>query len=399
MSFARRMEGVSESATLRLNAAVAEMKKNGMDVINLTAGEPDFNPPAEAQSAIQEAMRLNQSKYTPVAGIAELRSAIASRTNSQQPQVIAHGHSWSASNVLVTNGAKQAIFNALLSLVNPEDEVLFPAPYWLSYPEMTKIAGGVARVIPAEIGQGFKITPRQLQSSLTPRTRVFILNSPSNPTGAMYSRAELAALGEVIRSSPAGDRLWVISDEIYDRIILGEIPFCSFLQAAPHLHAQTITVNGLSKSAAMTGWRLGWSVAPEPLTQVMTALQGQCTSGVNSLAQSAALAVLKLPDASFLPIQERFKKRRSIALEILRQARTMELRVPDGAFYFFVGIRNYLKPGESPDGFAERVLKEARVALIPGGPFGAADFLRLSFATDEKNLEEGCQRLVRYLNS
>ena len=392
---ARRLDGVSESATLKLNAAVQALKAQGVDVVNLTAGEPDFNVPDAVKEALIEAVRANKSKYTPVAGIPELRQAVADKTNRQQPAMVAASGGWKSADVVVTNGGKQAIFNALMALLNPGDEVVIPSPYWLSYPEIVKLAGGKPKIVRTTVKAGLKMTPEQLKKALTPRTRAVILNSPSNPTGVMYSRAELAELGRVLEKFK---KCWVISDEIYDRIVFGEVPFCSFLEAAPSLRDRTVTVNGLSKSASMTGWRVGWSVAPQSLTQGMLTLQGQSTSGINALAQWASVAALKMSEEEFAGWVQSFRRRRDLTLEILRRAGRLELVSPQGAFYVFVGFGSYLRKGEDSMGFAERLLEGAKVAAVPGTPFGGPEFLRLSFATDEKTLREGCERIVRFLS-
>lgn len=393
----KRLDGVSESATLKLNATVQAMKAQGVNVVNLTAGEPDFFVPQAAKDAVEEAMKSNQSKYTPVAGIPELRAAVAAKTNAQQAEV-SKTDPWKASNVVVSNGGKQALFNTFLALLDAGDEVLIPSPYWLSYPEMVKIAGGIPKFIHAPFSQGFKIRPEQLKAALGPKVKMIVLNSPSNPTGAMYSKEEYAALAEVLLNTPGAEKIWVISDEIYDRIMLGDVPFCSFLNAAPELKNRTVTVNGMSKSAAMTGWRIGWSVAPEIVTQAIATLQGQSTSGINSLAQWASLAALKLPESDFADQVLHYKKRRDLVLEILKKASKMEVIPPGGAFYVFVGIGQYLRAGEDSIAFAQRLLEEAKVATVPGTPFGEPEFLRLSFASDEKSLQEGCTRIVNYLN-
>jgi aspartate aminotransferase len=397
---ARRLDGVSESATLKLNAAVQSMKAQGVDVVNLTAGEPDFNVPDAAKEAVLDALKANRSKYTPAAGIPELRQAIADKTNRQQP---AAGAPWKPSNVIVTNGGKQALFNAFLAMLDPGDEVLIPSPYWLSYPEMVKLAGGIPKFIHAPFEQGFKITPAQLRSALGPRdagaaskVKMLVLNSPSNPTGAMYTREEYAALGEVLESA---ENVWVISDEIYDRILLEKTPFCSFLEAAPKLRERVITVNGMSKSAAMTGWRIGWSVAPDSVTQGMSTIQGQSTSGINALAQYASVAALRLPESEFASQVESYRKRRDLCLELLGGASGLKLFKPAGAFYLFVGVGGCLRKGEDSLAFAERLLAAAKVAVVPGTPFGEPEFVRLSFATDERALREGCARLAGFARS
>jgi aspartate aminotransferase len=360
----------------------------------LSAGEPDFNVPDPIKQAVRDALDANKSKYTPAAGVPELRHAVADKTNKQQPAVVAAGGAWKSADVILTNGGKQAIFNAFQALLNPGDEVIIPAPFWLSYPEMVKLAGGKPKLVATSAASGFKITPQQLRRALGPKTKAVIFNSPSNPTGVMYSKAELAALGKEIEKSK---KCWVISDEIYDRIVFGEVPFCSFLEAAPQLRDRTITVNGLSKSAAMTGWRVGWSVAPQSITQGMLTLQGQSTSGINALVQWASVAALKMPEEAFAPWVQSFRRRRDLTLEILGKAGKLDLVSPQGAFYAFVGFGKYLRKGEDSMGFAERLLEGAKVAAVPGTPFGAPEFLRLSFATDEKSLKEGCERIVRFL--
>lgn len=397
-----RLLGVSESATLKLNATVQEMRAKGVDVINLTAGEPDFFVHEAGKKAVIDAVAANHSKYTPAAGLPELRKLIADKTNRQQPKV-SKAKPWTPGNVIVSNGGKQALFNAFLAILDPtgQDEVVIPSPYWLSYPEMVKIAGGVPRLVRAPFEQGFKLKPEQLESALTARTKAVLLNSPSNPTGVMYSQEELTQLGKVLERA-AREKcpdLWVISDEIYDRNVFGKTPFCSFLEAAPQLRDRTITVNGMSKSAAMTGWRVGWSVAGPELTQAMLTLQGQSTSGINALAQWASIAVLKVPEDEFRPQVESFRKRRDIALDILKKAGKIQVIEPEGAFYAFVGFGGFLRKGEDSLEFAQRLLEQAKVAVVPGTPFGEPEFVRLSFATDEESLREGCRRIVDYVET
>ena len=397
LQLSRRLDGVSESATLKLNAAVQAMKAQGVDVINLTAGEPDFQVPEAAKEAVVEAVKANRSKYTPAAGLPELRRLVAEKTNRQQPS-LSRSEPWKPADVVVTNGGKQALFNTFLALIDPGDEVIIPAPYWLSYPEMVKVAGGIPKFVQTSFEDGFKITPKQLRNALgTGRVKMVVLNSPSNPTGTVYLREEYAALGEVLLTTTGADGVWVISDEIYDRITFGRIPFCSFLEAVPALRNRTVTVNGMSKSAAMTGWRVGWSVASPLVTQGMITLQGQSTSGINALAQWASIATLQLPESAFASQIEIYRKRRDLALEILRKAGKIKVFTPEGAFYIFVGVGSSLKAGEESIGFAERLLEVAKVAVVPGTPFGEPEFVRLSFATDERSLLEGCRRLLDYI--
>jgi aspartate aminotransferase len=396
MKLSKRLSGIAESATLKLNAAVQAMKAQGVDVVNLTAGEPDFNVPESAKKAAIDAIQANKSKYTPVPGIPELRQAIAEKTNRQQPEIALQPQGvWKPEHVVVTNGGKQSLFNVFMAMIDPGDEVLIPSPYWLSYPEMVRIAEGTPRFIEAPISQDFKMTPDQLRAAIKAsrgRAKILILNSPSNPTGAVYSRAELKALGEVLKTTPEAKDLWVVSDEIYDRILFTQEPFCSFLSAVPEWAHQTITVNGMSKSAAMTGWRVGWTVAPKAITQALITLQGQCTSNINAPAQWASVAALKLPESEFASQVQSFMARRDLCLDILKKAGKMEIFAPSGAFYVFVGV------GEESISFAERLLEKAKVAVVPGTPFGAPQFIRLSIATDERSLREGCERIVKFLS-
>ncbi len=390
-----RLLGVSESATLKLNAQVQAMRARGEDVVNLTAGEPDFAVGEEVKDAVRKALDANKSKYTPAAGIPELREAIARKTALQQPSARAA----QASEVVVSNGGKQAIYNTFQAILNAGDEVIIPSPYWLSYPEMAKLAGAKPVFVKAGLKAEFKITPDALRKAITKKSRILVLNSPSNPTGAMYSRDELRALGEVLLEK-AASRMLVVSDEIYDQITYGPIEFCSFIEAAPKLQDRVITVNGLSKSGAMTGWRIGWSVAPKWITEGILTLQGQSTSGISSLSQAAAVRALSLPPSAFAPSLELYRRRRELMASMLSAEPKLQVFKPYGAFYLFLGIGELLKKGskgsEDSFGFAERLLTAERVAVVPGTPFGAKDFVRLSFASDEKSLEEGCRRILKF---
>jgi aspartate aminotransferase len=373
---------------------VNRMKQEGKVVFNLTAGEPDFPPPEEAKIAVREALDKNQSKYTPTAGIQELRELIAQKTNRQQP-ASALSRPWAAKDVVVANGGKQAIFNSIFALVDEGDEVIFGSPYWLSYPEMVKAAGGTSRVVSTTAESGYLMTPEQLKAAITPKTRLLILNSPSNPTGAVYPKATLQKLGAVLRSHP---EIWVLSDEIYDRIEFNRGSWCSFLDACPELRDRTVTVNGLSKSGAMTGWRVGWSLTPDSLTPALIALQGHSTSGICSLSQWAAIASLKLPAEAFESQRQEYLNRRNLALDLLKKSEKMKIHEPEGAFYLFLDCSPVLRDGQDANGLAEKLLQEAGVAVVSGVDFGAPKCIRISFATDPKTLTEGCRRLVDYLD-
>ncbi len=394
---AKRLDGVSESATLKLNALVQSMRARGEDIVNLTAGEPDFAPPEEAKAAVRKALDENKNKYTPVAGIPELRERIAKKTNVQQPSVVAKFGEWKAADVVVSNGGKQAIYNVLMSLLNPGDEVVIPSPYWLSYPEMVKLAEGKPVIIDGKAEKKFKVGVEDLRKAITPRTKVLILNSPSNPTGTTYTREEFTAIGKFLAEE--APNVWVISDEIYDRILFESTAFVSFLDAAPLLRNRAVTVNGLSKSAAMTGWRIGWTVAPPELTQALLTLQGQSTSGINSLAQYAGVAALDLAEEKFAEMVSAFKRRRRMALEILAKAEKLKVVPPEGAFYVFLGVEAFVKAGEDSMSLSETLIREAKVAVVPGTPFGAPNWVRMSIATDDETLRKGCERLVEYFRS
>ena len=386
-----RVNVLKESATLKINAIVNKLKQDGKVIYNLTAGEPDFAPPEEAKQAVLDAVSKNLSKYTPTPGIPELRELIAKKTNGQQPSL--HQHPWKASDVVVTNGGKQAIFDVILSLIEKNDEVILSAPFWLSYPEMVKVAQGDVKIVQTTQKNNYKMTPLQLKEAITLKSKLLILNSPSNPTGALYTREEQKALGDVLKDHP---QVWVLSDEIYDRIEYKVGSWVSFLEVNPHLRNRTITVNGLSKSGAMTGWRIGWSVSPEPLTAALISLQGHSTSGICSLSQAAAVAALKLPLESFEPHRQKFLNRRNLALELLKKSAKIKVVEPDGAFYLFLNVQDALEENQNADGFAENVLQDIQVAVVSGVDFGAPECVRISFATDEKTIQEACSRLVEY---
>lgn len=403
---AARLDGVVESATLRLNAMVQALKAKGLDVVNLTAGEPDAFVPEVVKEAAIRAVRENRSKYTPVAGIPELRDLIAKKTNADQPELekASAARPWTRDDVIVTNGAKQAIYQVLQAVISAGDEVIFGSPYWLSYPEMVRLAQGRHVVINTPISAEYKIEPEQLRAAITERTRMLILNSPSNPTGAVYSRSELRALGDVLLNHPLGKNIWVVSDEIYDKLVFSPAGFTSFLSAVPEWRDRTVTINGLSKSAALTGWRVGWSVAPRALTQSIATLQGQATSGINSVAQWASLAALSLPESHFAEQLNLYRRRRDLAVKSfqnLLKSRKIEMMSPQGAFYLWVEVGGILRAKGMSDSvqLAEWILEESRVAVVPGGSFGRSDSLRLSFALDEKLLTEGCDRMVAALSS
>lgn len=395
MIFSKRVNDLQESATLKINAIANQLKQEGKSIINLTAGEPDFPVFDEAKKAVIDALEKNMSKYTPTPGLPELRELVAKKTNSQQPS-LGSADAWKSSNVMITNGGKQALFDVILTLIEKGDEVLIPAPFWLSYPEMVKVAEGTSKYIPSTFESRYKISGSDLEKAITPKTKMLIINSPCNPTGAMYSRAELVELGKVLERHP---QIWVVSDEIYDRIDYTSEGWTSFLEANPKLKNRTITVNGMSKSGAMTGWRVGWSVSPDFVTSKLNALQGHSTSGICSLSQVAAIATLKLPSDRFESQRKEYLHRRNLALEVLRKSAKIKVDEPHGAFYFFVDISGVLvgnKTEQDANDFVQGLLKDEQVAVVSGVDFGAPKCVRLSFATDLKTLLSGCQKIVDY---
>ncbi len=395
-----RVQRVQESMTLKLNALVQAMERRGEKIYNFTVGEPDFAVSEAGKDAARKAIADNRSKYTAVPGISELRSRIARKTNLQQPD-IAKTKPWTEAEVCVSNGGKQAIANVAMALLDPGDEVIIPSPYWLSYPDITLLFDGVPKIVYCPLtddATSWKLTPTRLREAITPKTKLLILNSPSNPAGVTYTKDELRALGQVLLEKNH-ERVWVLSDEIYDRIVFAPHVFVSFLAACPELRDRTATVNGMSKSAAMTGWRVGWSVAPQILTSAIIKTQGQMTSGINAVAQWASVAALDEPPEAFSSYVREYQARLKLVLDSLVGRGKMKTREPEGAFYLFLRIKEFLKTGEDAVAWCERLLQEAKVALVPGEPFGEPDFVRLSLATDRQTLQEGCDRLVHFARS
>ncbi|MBI3543024.1 MAG: pyridoxal phosphate-dependent aminotransferase [Deltaproteobacteria bacterium] len=391
LKLSTRLDGVAESATLKMNAAARELSAKGVKVYNLTAGEPDFPVLAPVKEAAIGAITGDFNKYTPVNGTLELRKAISKKFLKD------NALEYAPEDVIVSAGAKQDIFNFLLAVVSPGDEVIIPGPYWVSYPDMVKLAGGVPVTIDAPASHGYKITPEQLKGALTKRTRAVILNSPSNPTGGVYSRAEQAQLAKVLEGTDA----WVVSDEIYEKLVYdGE--FASFASLSSDAFARTLTVNGFSKTYSMTGWRLGYAAGPKKLIAAMALLQGQSTSGASSIAQKAALAALELPDGAFRPMVEAFRKRRDRMAEIFSQGGgNFSFVRPAGAFYFFLNVEraygksyNHDQLIAGSDDMAFYLLNTAHVGTVAGKGFGADDCLRLSFAVSDAEVEEGSKRIV-----
>lgn len=371
----------------------SEMKAQGIDVINMSVGEPDFMTPGFIKEAGKKAIDDNYSKYSPVPGYPVLREAIARKLKRE------NGLDYAASEIIVGTGGKQGVCNAILALVNPGDEVVIPAPYWVSYPQMVKLAGGTPVIVPAGIGQDFKITAAQLEAAVTPKTKLVILCSPSNPTGSVYSEEELGELAKVVL---AHDDLFVLSDEIYEHI--NYIGGHSSIAACPGMRERTVVCNGVSKAYAMTGWRLGWVAAPEWIVKGLGKLQGQYTSGTSSVSQMAAVAAYEGDQSCVEAFRETFRRRRDLIVSLAKGIPGLEVNVPQGAFYLFPDCSAFFGKtdgrrtiGSSTD-LALYLLEEGHVATVGGDAFGAPRCFRMSYATSDDNIREALRRIRHVLS-
>ncbi len=370
---AGRLNGIALSEIVQISERAAELRRQGVDVIALSTGEPDFPTPPHVIAAAHQAALAGQTRYTATAGTPELRAAVAAQAGVPPEQV------------MISTGAKQVLANAFLATLNADDEVVMAAPFWTSYADMVRVAGGTPVVLTCDAMQGFKLTPAQLEQAITPRTRWLLLNSPSNPSGAIYSAEELRALADVLSRHP---HVWVISDEIYQH--LSYVPFTPFAQAMPELVDRVLTVNGVSKAFSMTGWRIGWAIGPQPLIKAMTAVQGQVTSGTCSVAQAAALAAVTGPKDLLADRLVELRARRDLMVDGLNAA-GLACPVPDGAFYVFPKC-----PAKMPSDpeFCRYLLDKAGVAVVPGRAFGMPGHLRLSFAYGRESLQQGLARIT-----
>ncbi|MGE5279443.1 MAG: pyridoxal phosphate-dependent aminotransferase [Deltaproteobacteria bacterium] len=386
MALSRRAKEVSPSATLQITAAAKRMIKEGVDVVAFGAGEPDFDTPDVVKKAAIEALSAGFTRYTPTTGIPELKEAIAGKLKAD------NGLDVGPASVVVSCGAKHALYNALQALIDEGDEVLIPVPYWVSYPEMVKLAGGRPVAVACGKAGGFKATPALLKKALTPRTRLLILNSPSNPCGVVYHRDELKAVADFC----VANDILCISDEIYEKIIFDGIRHVSIASLSPEMKKRTVTVNGFSKSFAMTGWRLGYLAAEPEVVQAVSNIQDHSTSNPTSFAQKGALAAFTLGETFFAGIRKTFQERRDY---ITKRLDAMKGKLgyirPEGAFYLFVDIA---KTGLDSFTFAKRLLEEKKVAVIPGAPFGADTYVRLSFATSLEKIAKGLDRIEEWVN-
>ena len=382
------------SATYRMMDRVAARRATGARIISLSAGEPDFNTPEHVCDAAVEAIRAGQTRYTQVAGMRALREAVAAKFRRE------NGLDVSWQDTIVCSGGKQVIYNALAATLNPEDEVIVPAPYWVSYPEMVQLCGARTIIVACGEESGFKLTPQALADAIGPRTRWLILNSPSNPTGAVYSRDELAALAEVLLAHP---HVLVLSDDIYEHLIFVAVSFHTIAQVEPRLMPRTLTMNGVSKAYAMTGWRIGFGTGPRWLLDAMEKLQGQQTSGASSISQHAALSALTGPQQFISESRVVFEARRDLMVQLLNETPGLRCAVPGGAFYAFAscqGLIGRTTPAgtllRTDEDVAGALLDEANVAVVHGSAFGLAPYIRIAYALDIDSLRDACQAIRQF---
>ncbi|RMF24699.1 MAG: pyridoxal phosphate-dependent aminotransferase [Cyanobacteria bacterium J083] len=387
MKLAARLGQVQPSLTLAISAQAKEMKKKGIDICSFTAGEPDFDTPIHIKEAAKTALDQGKTKYGPAAGQPELRQAIADKLNRE------NNLNYTSDNIVVTNGGKQSLYNLMQVLIEAGDEVIIPAPYWLSYPEMVTLAEGKSVILKTEPSNHYKVTPAQLAAAINPRTKLFVLNSPSNPTGTVYTPDEIQALAQVIVEKD----ILVVSDEIYEKIIYEQVQHLSIGAAPiPGIFERTITSNGFAKAFAMTGWRLGYLAAPVAIAQAVTTLQSHSTSNVCTFAQYGGLAALTQSQQCVTQMWQAFNHRRTAILQLISAIPQLTCSLPLGAFYVFVNIS---ATGLKSQEFAEKILNEYQVAVIPGIAFGDDDCIRLSYATDLATIEKGMKRLASFVNS
>jgi aspartate aminotransferase len=386
---AERTKLIKPSVTLAIAAKANKLRAEGIDVVNFSAGEPDFDTPEHIKAAAVEALRKGMTKYTDVKGIEPLREAISEKYRRE------HDLIYRKEDVLVSCGAKHSLYNILQATVNPGDEVLIPAPYWVSYADMALLAGGVPKLIPSNEASGFRIKPDQLEAALTPRTRVFLLNSPCNPTGATYNRDELLAIARVLEKHDC----LILADDIYEKIVYNGFEVHNIVTLCPVLRERAVIINGVSKTYAMTGWRIGYALGPSEIIAAGSKIQSQSTSNPTSIAQAAALEALCGPQDEVATMVREFHKRRDVIVDRLNAIDGISCRKPEGAFYVFPNIAGLLgKTGRgkkltSPCDLADYLLEEAQVAGVPGEDFGSHAHIRFSYATALADIEKGCERI------
>ncbi|MDB5647036.1 pyridoxal phosphate-dependent aminotransferase [Methylobacterium sp.] len=388
---------VKPSATIAMTQKARELKAQGMDVISLSVGEPDFDTPQHIKDAAIEAIRRGETKYPPVSGIVPLREAIARKFKRE------NGLDYKPSQTIVGTGGKQVIYNALLATLNPGDEVVIPRPYWVSYPEMVVLCGGTPVFVETDMEHDFKLQPEDLERVITPRTKWIILNSPSNPSGAAYAHAELKKITDVLMRHP---HVWVLTDDMYEHLTYGDFAFVTPAQIEPGLYERTLTMNGVSKAYAMTGWRIGYAAGPEHLIKAMDFVQGQQTSGATTISQWAAVAALEGTQAHLAEFRAAFQTRRDLVVSMLNQTNGLKCPTPEGAFYVYPSCAETIgrktptgKVIETDEDFVVELLQAEGVAAVHGSAFGLGPNLRISYATSNTALEEACTRIQRFCGS
>ncbi len=388
---------IKPSATIAVTQMARELKAQGKDVISLSVGEPDFDTPQNIKDAAVAAIARGETKYTPVAGIPELRKAIADKFKRE------NGLDYKPEQVIVGTGGKQILFNAFMATINPGDEVVIPAPFWVSYPEMIALCGGTPVFVETTIENNFKLTAEQLDKAITSKTKWFMFNSPSNPSGAAYSKEELKALTDVLMKH---SHVWVLTDDMYEHLVFGDFVYYTPAQVEPALYERTLTMNGVSKAYAMTGWRIGYAAGPLPLIKAMDMIQGQQTSGACSVAQWAAVEALNGPQDFITESKKAFEERRDLVVSMLNQASGIVCPKPEGAFYVYPSCAALIgktapsgKVIETDEDFVMELLATEGVATVHGSSFGLGPNFRVSYATSNAKLEEACSRIQRFCAS
>ncbi len=388
IDLSRRIDTLSESLTIAIATLARDLKKSGKDVVSFSAGEPDFDTPEIIKASAIEALNSGYTKYTDVSGSAELREAVAYKLK------VENNLDYKPSDIIVSVGAKHSLFNIFQAIIDDGDEVIIPAPYWVTYPELALYSGGIPVAIETDDESGFKITPTQLKNAITSKTKMLILTSPSNPTGSVYTKDELIALAEVLKDT----KIVVVSDEMYEKLTYDNLEFTAAASISEDMFARTITVNGLSKSVAMTGWRFGYLASPnKELVQAMIKLQGQSTSNINSITQYAAITALKgLANDDIEAMRVQFEKRRNLACDMFNAINGLSVVRPNGAFYLYVNTKDIELDSMK---FCKELLENVGVAVVPGLGFGLDGYFRFSFATDEATIIDGINRIERFVKN
>jgi aspartate aminotransferase len=391
---AHALERIKPSPTMAITSKAREMKAAGFDVIGLGAGEPDFDTPDNVKQAAIAAIQRGETKYTAVDGIPELKRAIVAKFERENDLT------YKPAEITVGSGGKQVLYNALLATLNPGDEVIVPSPYWVSYPDIVLLAGATPVVVETKLEDGFKLSPKALAAAITPRTKWFIFNSPSNPTGAAYTREEIKAITDVLLKN---ENVWVLSDDIYEHLVYDGFAFSTPAQVEPKLKGRTLTMNGVSKAYSMTGWRIGYAGGPEPLIKAIATLQSQSTSNPCSISQWASVEALEGPQDFLKRWVASFQDRRDLVVSMLNQAKGISCPTPEGAFYVYPSCAGVIgrtsqdgKKIETDEDFATALLQEEGVAVVHGAAFGLSPFFRISYATGIEALEEACRRIQRF---